>query len=394
MANPSFLDNLRRLPEDVMRMTGIRKPKETPQLSERLPSLFARHETVASPDHPDRNEDANFIDCERGLVALSDGAGGQNAGDAASRAAMEGVHEATRTIDAMLKRERERIGSMYVSAENVSAVLDEAVRVIAKKVRKVSDQYAAAGRKNEDRCYATLMLAKIVETGPGEWSAVVKGIGDSKALIRRADGKIEQVQITDDSALELWKKDGFSYRDRVSGKETILPLSEDEADIIEQANGSDDIRNLWQVIVDAGGVSNTSEDWRRVSHIHSMYKKKRNVVSRMLGMPGENPSAHTAIVKMNAGDRLYLLSDGVTDNLTFREMQQIANKVGDGNETEGWVRASQDRMMDKTERSKKDDATIVEFGIPKRLTHEDRVLNAKANDEEKMGRIRNKLGIQ
>ncbi len=391
MASRSFLENLRNLPEDVLKMVRREKvasPVEQRVFSERLPTFSSKQETVASPEHPDRNEDASFIDTERGLMALSDGAGGQNAGEVASRAAMTGVREAMATLDKMLARERQRIGSSYVSAENVSAVLDEAVRGIVKKVRGVSDKIAAAGRGDQDRCFATLMLAKIIETGPGEWAAVVKGIGDSKAVIRRADGRIEQVQIKDDGIMEIWKREGFPERNRVTGEMSYLPLSGDEAFLIEQSNGIDDFQNKLDAFNRAQGVSMIEADQKRLTKIFRQYKRDRNQVTRMLGMKGENPDAHSTIVNLRAGDRLYLLSDGITDNLTLEEMQQAADRTRDGNVSAEWVRSSQERMADGTDRSKKDDATVVELGLPQSA-----IQIAKENDQEQIDAIRMKLGI-
>lgn len=57
------------------------------------PSILFSSSTVPSPDHPDRNEDAYFIDEQRFLAGIFDGVGGSVAGFRASRIASDEIHK-------------------------------------------------------------------------------------------------------------------------------------------------------------------------------------------------------------------------------------------------------------------------------------------------------------
>jgi serine/threonine protein phosphatase PrpC len=113
-----------------------------------------------------RNEDSVAVDAGSGLLVVADGMGGHNAGDVASRMAIEGVLDAMRTA--------------------VGAADDDQQRLLA-ALRHANDTiYAAAGEDYERSGMGTTVVA--VWLRPTR--LVVAHVGDSR-LYRLRDGVIE-----------------------------------------------------------------------------------------------------------------------------------------------------------------------------------------------------------
>ncbi len=389
----SFMEKLRGLP-DAMR--NFSRPKAEVSTHERsverpsVPEIKLRAtgsvETVASPDHPDRNEDQAFVDTERAVAILSDGVGGHAAGDEASRLAVRSIQDALPAMDIALAAERSRIGSPYVSAETISDLLDRAVRSSATNVKSFSD--GRSGGFAKERSFATLLVAKVAEVRPGERVAVFKGIGDSKAFVERAGGRIEAVDLQDGGAMDQWVAKGYPISNTVTGEKRFAPLSQDEAYLIEQSSGLEQFRQEWNLLAKEMNADSSDARWSDMRKAHDQYfGRSRNQIDEALGKDSD-PKIHTAIVSLGAGDKIHLVSDGISDNLTLAEMQANIHRLTD---------AARDRMGDKESiRRKKDDATQATLSVeasaaPASLPEQSR--RASERDQEKINDLRAKLGL-
>jgi len=152
----------------------------------------------------------------------------------------------------------------------------------------------------------TAVVVKIVSTAEGK-VAVIGSIGDSRAYLMH-DGGLRQVT-NDDSFIP----------------KEIAPVLENAAS--------------------AGDLSKEEMG----------YFKKRNVVSQSLG--GNVWRVNLFHEQIVAGDKLVLTSDGVNDNLTFYEIEEIVRKGVDVADT--LVERANVRSQEGHFRSKRDDISAV-----------------------------------
>lgn len=294
-------------------------------------------------------------------------------------------------MDKLFAAERSRSGSPYVSEKFAASVLKDAMATVAKKVRGFSMNRSV--RDERDRAYTTLMTAKVVETGPNERVAILTSIGDSKAYIERADGRLDAVHIRDGGALDEWTDTGFRVVDRFSAnpnKDTArrVIISQDEAFLIEQSAGLDSFRKKWEAFQESSGVEPSPERWDDLRKMHDFYfERGRKKSAEMMGEP-KLPEIRTATARLNPGDKLRLFSDGIPDNLTKEEMEANIHRL---------TAAALERMNDPTSiRAKKDDATQVMLAVesaavPLSLPEQSRL--ADERDQKKIDELRKKLEL-
>jgi len=381
------MDKLRGLPDAVRNFSRpvaeVRKQEtsaERPPVPEIRLKASGSVETVASPEHPDRNEDQAFVDTERAVAILSDGVGGHAAGDEASRLAVKSIQDALPAMDVALAAERSRIGSPYVSAEAVSDLLDAVVQSSVTSVKSFSD--ARSKGFATERAFATLLVAKVTEVRPGERVAVFKGIGDSKAFVERSDGWLEAVDMQDGGAMDQWVANGFPITNPMTGEKRFAPLSKDEAFLIEQSSGLEQFRQKWNKIAIATDADSSDARWGDLKKAHDQYfGRSRNQINEALGKVA-NPKIHTAFVLLRPGDKIRLMSDGISDNLTLDEMHRNRHRL---------TEAAQERMAHKTSiRRKPDDATMAVLSVeaaavPLSLPEQSRRANER--DQEKIAEL-------
>lgn len=337
--------------------------------------------TEASLKHPDRNEDASYADAERGLIALSDGAGGHAGGERASFAGMDAVRYPQKKIvlvaevgesqearqerldfEAMVRADQARLTDLearllsemaengLVNEETANAYMDTLFRIAAAAVEAESKTFMfKAGQKGEfvdpDKApLATLMIARVFEMAGGR-KAFVRSVGDSAVFVRRASGEVKRVEdIEEDSALQEWVKDGS--------------LDQKEARDIRGAKNCDGFKGHVKTYCTLYFGQNPADPRRYGSIVTQMAGKGR----------ARDLNVHGAAVDLGANDELFLTSDGPPDNLTDVEIAEIMGGKGSlSRRTEELVRMSRERSLDPDEnnyRPKYDDMTVVAIGSP------------------------------
>lgn len=390
----SFIDKLGGLPDAVRNFSRpiaeVRKPglsPERPAVPETKIRAVGSVETVASPEHRDgHNEDAAFVDEGRAFAMLSDGIASSGEGELASRTAANAVRDALPGMDRVLAAERARFGSPYVSAEAATAALRQVAEAADTGIRRLDDR--PAGEVKLGRPTATLLLARVVETGPDARLAVFCSVGDSKAYVERADGRLEPVNMPDDGALERWVRDGFSVVNPKTLEKRVVPISSDEAYLIEQSTGTESFQRTWLDHAERTGADRGPERLADVLTLHRLYfGRERKKTDQALGK-GSVPKIRSASVPLGPGDKIRLMSDGIPDNLTLEEMQQNAGRL---------VEAAGERMRDtESVRRKPDDATQVILEVeaaPVPVILPERIRRAKGRDQKKIDELRKKLGL-
>ncbi|MBI1975516.1 MAG: protein phosphatase 2C domain-containing protein [Candidatus Vogelbacteria bacterium] len=288
-----------------------KKEVEDPTVSiERREGAFDFHaESVASEDHPQRNEDANLVMPLYRAFGVFDGVGGGNAGAVASDEANQTVQRAIRAFP-----------------ENLP--IDEIARRLPLALREADARLKSMVKEDpaEYRGMATTATVGIVhiERGAGQ-TLVTAHIGDSRMYVwRKAARHLAQVTIDD-------------------GKISHVVTDRDEAhEIQERLDSVTDLSTL--------------------SKLERSLFDRRNVVTKALGSAAPaDPQVY--ITRLSVGDRVFAATDGIFDNLTKDE---IARAVEGADTFEGAIEsllyAARERSRDTTHpRAKPDDMTITGF---------------------------------
>lgn len=218
--------------------------------------------SIPSINHPQRNEDHMAHSATGGFAMVLDGVGGLHNGDKASLVARDYIARSLRKIPQDIDPE--------TAKRQVADALMEASAGVATK--------APGGQ-------TTATVVKLIESG-GAKRAIIGHVGDSRAYILRGERLIQTTE--DDSILST----------------AGLTLPEQKAlgaklDAVE-----------------------TQLDLDRLSPQERAYFYRRNIIFRALGEE-EPPQPHIYHVALLEGDKIVLTSDGVHDNLSQREIDQI-----------------------------------------------------------------------
>ncbi|OGL99240.1 hypothetical protein A2501_03530 [Candidatus Uhrbacteria bacterium RIFOXYC12_FULL_57_11] len=300
---------------------GVKEKKERRVEAKELPPYPVGSATEASPRHPDVNQDAFVVDAKRQLLMVADGVTASTGGEHASDAARQATEDLSETLDEMIQDAREETGVPYLTLEQASSVMDAHFRSIADRVKDA----VSLDDARKYRAATTLMTAKVFETAPSETYAIVKSIGDCQAMVLRVDGRLECIDIEEDSA----------FAERIRNGE----LSEDEAYLIyESGSQAEFVKSFLEYQAELGMVprnaaelvTDTSENFERwdlvpdsmrtklrqllklFNNYYSGARPERSVVTQYVGnAPGVELRVHSAIIRLDPGDRLFITSDGI-----------------------------------------------------------------------------------
>lgn len=280
-------------------------PQETPPQPKELPEqdFEVGAKSVASEEHPDRNEDAMLQLPEKKIFGVLDGVGGMAAGEEASRLAKEYIEEA-------LKKLPENISSKETEAA-LEELLKEANARILEEWEKNPARYGMS---------TTASVVRIFEGEGKERKAIIGNVGDSRVYLRHSDGGFEQVTL-DDSIVR------------------VIGANEEEARLLQ-----DKLNNI--------------EDPDTLTEEERGMFDRRNVVYQVLGMKAIKPRIYT--IDISEGDRLILTSDGIHDNLTDKEIAAILEKSkSSGEAVDNLIKSAQERSRSSHPRAKADDMSAI-----------------------------------
>lgn len=287
------------------------EPQKKVSASERVGMEHSRvsiqAESIASERHPDRNEDTVFGDQETGIFGVFDGVGGYDGGDKASSIAKDAVKKTLQRFS--------REMTLQQTQEIMSLALIEANEAVIKE-----------GRKTQGSKMATTASIGIVWNGAkGEKKAIIGNVGDSRVYLFRNE-KLEQVTLDDN---------------RVSSS---FP--------------SKQARQL------QAKLNNVVDPERELTRNERDFFNSRNQIAQALGSGHIVPRITT--IDLLPLDKLLVCSDGISDNLTDKEMEGLLNSNPDTSiAIRNLIEASKTRSRTGQPRSKPDDMTalIVEAGI-------------------------------
>lgn len=238
-----------------------------------------------------KNQDGVLSRDDKGVYVVCDGVGGHSFGEKASGLAVE-----------VINKECENLPQEAMSIEQaqvfVRSVVEKANGAILAEIMKDSND----GKQNN--MASTLTIAIVCKGTDGKQKVVIGQIGDSRAAIYN-NNKFEQITVDQD------------YIDKnVKDKRHALELQQmfnnvkDEGDIYRLSNLSEDDKFLLQQKLKGftGGISN------------------RDAIYGNLGKEGVEPVI--SVHDFESGAKLYLYSDGLSDGLYDREIEERLNKGG------------------------------------------------------------------
>lgn len=327
-----------------------------------LPPFSVGAATEASPWHPDVNQDAFAVDAKRHLMMVADGVSGSAKGEKASGAARDAVQELGGALDQMIEDARKETGVPYLTLDQASTVMDAHFRLIADRVKKATDV-----GEGKVRSATTLMTAKIFEIAPGETYAIVKSVGDCQPMVLRADGQLERVDIVEDSR----------FAERIRSGE----LTEDEAHMIAESGSPEELLQMFSEYKavsermptdEALGASSASAlaDTERMLLLFNRYyasaRQERSVITAFVGGKlGAEIDVHSASVKLNPGDQLFLSTDGI-DALKRVQVQEALSRGATLDQKVRMLVSEAKKANEKGDlRAKPDDITVVGMEVPR-----------------------------
>ena len=290
-----------------------KEAKREPSPERRLIEAVA--ESRANELHPERNEDAYFVDEEHGAAGVFDGVGGEAGGAHAAELARDYVWERLKDIPSSAKARDAEKAVREILGEANAAVLQEQL------LRKSS------GHPDEKEMGTTATIVKFLEGERGKRKTVVGHVGDTR-VYRFRQGALEQLTLDDHTAIaELHVSEGVARK------------------VQERLSNVADRREF-----EASKVLRTAFE-------------HRNFISNILGR--KNCAPRTWTTDAVRGDVFLLSSDGVHDNLTDGEIQKILGQTPAAEAAKALVLFAQARSRDEGHlRAKPDDMTAVHIAVP------------------------------
>ena len=288
--------------------------------------------SVASEKHSGKNEDAAFILGKR-AVGIIDGMGGVAGGERAAQLAKNSLCQSLEQMNSSL--------SLPDSENGVRQALVDANRVVFQQ-----------GQAEKNIMGATGSVLYIWEGSKRERYAIVGNVGDSRVYILR-NNILQQITL-DDNAVR---------------KNTA---NEQEARELQ-----------WK-------LNNTIDPKKQLTPMEQILFGKRNEIVQRLGISSIEPRINT--IKLLALDKLLVCSDGISDNLTDIEIQEIMEKSKtDKDIVDKLISESKKRSSSNHPRAKPDDMTaiVVSENLKKPATIEDIPL---AKNSQQLIDIINEMG--
>ncbi|GCE16929.1 protein phosphatase PrpC [Dictyobacter kobayashii] len=261
-----------------------------------------------------------IIDELGGLFAVFDGVGGSAAAEIASQTAAHSTRQAWKRI---LTRERNR-RKIYTFLEDCSK--RDLCEILEKLILEADEQVRTSGaqRAGTDDLATTVALAAFCgQPGSHDYMMVYAHVGDSRIYLLRGDERIKRLTHDDGLLTKLVENQ---------------IVNEYHAFRIDQAMRAD-----------------------QLSEVEYSYFRLRGGITQALGGPIP-PTIHTDKISIRPGDRILLCTDGIHDNLTDEEIEDILRTSPRPSAARVLVESARQRSHEdrsQTIRSKPDDMSAI-----------------------------------
>ncbi|HLX58026.1 MAG TPA: PP2C family serine/threonine-protein phosphatase [Ktedonobacteraceae bacterium] len=245
-----------------------------------LPFKIVGH-TTPCERHLLRNEDSYFIEQSTGLAAVFDGVGGSAAGEIASQTARRASrHKWHQELRELQQGSQLKKGLVDCNTTDYCALLQRLIETADEEVR--TEGARQAGTDDLATTVAMALLCRDTETN--EYTMFFAHVGDSRIYLLHENEPLKRLT-TDDGLL------GRLVESQM--------VEEDDARRIDQAMRAEDL-----------------------SEVEFSYFRLRGGITQALGGPVP-PNIHPGQIPIAIGDRVLLCTDGIHDNLTDVEIEEI-----------------------------------------------------------------------
>ena len=276
--------------------------------------------SIANDRHPARNEDSILVDEQTGLVAVFDGVGGSLAAEIASQTAARATLEGWKRI---LTQHRGR-RKVYMMLEDGDQ--QDLCTILEKLILDADEQVRVEGAKRagtDDLATTVALAAFCRHSEVREYTMISAHVGDSRIYLLRGQNKLQR--ITDDDGL-------------------LTKLVENE--VVDQPHAYQ-IDQATQV--------------GQLSDLDYRYFRLRGGITQAIGGPIP-PTVHLNKTTVYPGDRILLCTDGIHDNLTDEEIEDVLRNTPRPAFARRLVELSQQRSRQdytQTIRAKPDDMSAI-----------------------------------
>ncbi len=266
-------------------MRSMRSPQSSGAISEdRLPFKIVGY-SIPCERHPQRNEDSYLIEQNSGIVAVFDGVGGSAAGEIASQAAKRATLQGWKGALRQIHKGR-NVQRYLEDCDEVDfcTLLQHLIEHADELIR--TDGVREAG--TDDLATTVALAALCRHSEKNEYNMVYAHVGDSRVYLLKQNEPLKRLT-ADDGLL------GKLVENQM--------VEEADAFRIDQAIHSDEL-----------------------SESELSYFRLRGGITQALGGPFP-PDIHIDQVPISIGDRVLLCTDGIHDNLTDFEIEEILRKA-------------------------------------------------------------------
>ena len=235
--------------------------------------------------HPQRNEDSFLIEQHSGLIAVFDGVGRSVAGDIASQAAKRATLTGWKSALGQIHKQR-NVRRFLKDCDQVDfcTLLQHLIELADETIR--TDGVREAG--TDDLATTVAIAALCHHPGKNDFNMVYAHVGDSRVYLLKKGEPLQRLTIDDGLLGKLIENE---------------IVNEEDARRIDQAMHAEDLTDA-----------------------EISYFRMRGGITQALGGPLP-PEIHFDQIPIAIGDRILLCTDGIHDNLTDLEIEEILRKA-------------------------------------------------------------------
>jgi protein phosphatase len=243
-----------------------------------------------------------------------DGVGGRGNGRLASHCAAQTIHDGWKQLS---------VSAHTAEQEQLQSMLQDLIQQAHQRVLLVlQEQTALPEKQTSQKQPATTAAIAVLSHGIAEAGSFMTyaHVGDSRIYLLRGQQPLQRLTV-DDGYFPFALQKGW--------------LKEEDLLRIEQATSSTDL-----------------------SETDLKHFDRRNKITRALGWE-DFQVAHTDTIDLVSDDRILLCTDGIHDNLTDHEIEEILRKESIATSTQQLVQIAYQRSQEQQRRSKQDDMSAV-----------------------------------
>lgn len=211
------------------------------------------------------------------------------------------------------------LGSKFVADKMTAGLADpnlKTVEQVSAKMRELAQNINQEMLDNDEISDTTGTVAKLVETDQG-LSLVAVGAGDSPMYISRADGSLERV-VEDDNVLNRMLLKNINNKPIIKKYLEYIDRKKEH-----QGYSDADFDKYYEFLKEvAAGRSNIDyKDAGLQDDLLSLHSLASNGIVEGFG---GRVTAEPIVKQLNEGDKVFIFSDGVADNISEGEIKKLA----------------------------------------------------------------------